>query len=59
MRVDPDVSIADLIAARTDIAVIEKTSNASVRRNTKTPLNKVIIGQVCGCLSEYLDNKYP
>ncbi|KAH1000056.1 protein FAM98A-like [Dendroctonus ponderosae] len=46
LHTQPGVDISDLIAARTDIAVIEKTSNASVRKNTKTPLNKVIIGQV-------------
>lgn len=46
LKADPDVDISDLIAARTDVAVIEKTSNASVRKNTKTPINKVIIGQV-------------
>ncbi|KAF7282813.1 hypothetical protein GWI33_001953 [Rhynchophorus ferrugineus] len=41
-----DKTKADLIAARTDLAIIEKTSNASVRKNTQTSLNKVIIGQV-------------
>ncbi|CAH2018143.1 unnamed protein product [Acanthoscelides obtectus] len=46
LKVDPDVDIADLIAARTDVAIIEKTSNASVRKFTKTQLNKVIIGRV-------------
>lgn len=48
MLVDPNVGISDLIAARTDLAIIEKTSSASVRKNTQTPLNKVIIGQVSG-----------
>lgn len=48
MLVDPNVDISDVIAARTDLAIIEKTSSASVRKNTKTPLNKVIIGQVSG-----------
>ncbi|KAL1517950.1 hypothetical protein ABEB36_001646 [Hypothenemus hampei] len=46
LPVEPNVDISDLISARTEMAIIEKTSNASVRRNTQTPLNKVIIGQV-------------
>ncbi|VEN54600.1 unnamed protein product [Callosobruchus maculatus] len=46
LKVDPDVDISDLLAARTDIAIIEKTSSASVRQFTKTQLNKVIIGRV-------------
>ncbi|XP_060520173.1 protein FAM98A [Cylas formicarius] len=46
LKVEPDVDISDLIASRMDLAIIEKTSSASVRKNTKTPLNKVIIGQV-------------
>nr|XP_023026562.1 protein FAM98B isoform X1 [Leptinotarsa decemlineata] len=46
LKVDPDVDLSDLIAARTDIAIIEKTSNSSVRKNTRSQLNKVIIGQV-------------
>ncbi|KAJ8965248.1 hypothetical protein NQ314_004260 [Rhamnusium bicolor] len=46
LKVDPDVDISDLLAARTDIAIIEKTSSSSVRKNTRTQLNKVIIGQV-------------
>ncbi|XP_066256257.1 protein FAM98B-like [Euwallacea similis] len=46
LHADPDVDMSDLIAARTELAIIEKTSNASVRKNTQTPINKVIIGQV-------------
>lgn len=46
LKVDPDVDMSDLLASRTDIAIIEKTSNSSVRRNTRSSLNKVIIGQV-------------
>lgn len=46
LKVDPDVDISDLLAARVDLAIIEKTSNANVRKNTKSELNKVIIGQV-------------
>lgn len=46
LNVEPDVDIADLLAAREDLAIIEKTSNVSVRKNTRTQLNKVIIGMV-------------
>ncbi|XP_068213147.1 protein FAM98A isoform X2 [Palaemon carinicauda] len=46
MKEEPDVSLGDMLAAREDLAVLEKTSNASVRKQTKTPLNKVIIGRV-------------
>lgn len=46
LNVEPDVSIADLLAAREDLAIIEKTSSVSVRRNTRSQLNKVIIGTV-------------
>ena len=30
-----------MLAAREDLAVLEKTSNASVRKQTKSALNKV------------------
>ncbi|KAK9881570.1 hypothetical protein WA026_016445 [Henosepilachna vigintioctopunctata] len=43
---DPDVDIASLLAARDDVAIIEKTSSSNVRKNTKTSIHKVIIGQV-------------
>ncbi|KAB7501402.1 Protein FAM98A [Armadillidium nasatum] len=46
MSVEPLVTLGHLLAARKDLAVLEKTSNASVRKNTKTNLNKVIIGKV-------------
>ncbi|XP_064212359.1 protein FAM98A isoform X3 [Tribolium castaneum] len=46
LKTEPEVELADLLAARDDIAIIEKTSNSSVRKNTKSSLNKVIIGQV-------------
>ena len=42
----PDVTLGDLLAAREDLAYIEKASSASVRKNTLTPLNKVVIGRV-------------
>lgn len=46
LRVEPDVTLADLLAARDYLAIIEKTSNSSVRKFTKSAINKVIIGQV-------------
>ncbi|KAF7381887.1 hypothetical protein HZH68_015760 [Vespula germanica] len=46
MGTKPNVGIADLLAAREDLAVIEKTSNAVVRKNTRSSINKVIIGDV-------------
>jgi hypothetical protein len=47
MSAQPDVHLSDLLAAREDLAIIEKTSSASVRKNTQTAINKVIIGRVC------------
>lgn len=46
MSREPDVMLAHLLAARDDLAIIEKTSNASVRKNTKSAINSVIIGAV-------------
>lgn len=46
LKVEPDVDLADLLAAREDLAIMEKTSSVSVRKNTRTQLNKVIIGTV-------------
>ncbi|XP_050555745.1 protein FAM98B [Spodoptera frugiperda] len=46
LKVKPDVKLADFLAARTSLLQVEKTSNASVRKNTQTDVNKVIIGQV-------------
>jgi len=43
---NPSVRLSDLLAAREDLAIIEKTSSASVRKHTQTKLNKLIIGQV-------------
>ncbi|XP_066587317.1 protein FAM98A [Prorops nasuta] len=42
----PNVDLADLLAAREDLAILEKTSNASVRKNTRSKVNSVIIGNV-------------
>jgi hypothetical protein len=46
MLPEPAVSLADLLAAREDLAIIEKTSSATVRKNTQSAVNKVIIGSV-------------
>lgn len=46
MSATPDVHLSDLLAAREDLAIIEKTSSASVRKNTQSAINKVIIGRV-------------
>uniref|UniRef100_A0ABD2W562 Protein FAM98A n=1 Tax=Trichogramma kaykai TaxID=54128 RepID=A0ABD2W562_9HYME len=46
MRIEPYVTCGDLLSTREDLAVIEKTSSASVRKNTKSSVNKVIIGAV-------------
>ncbi|CAB3370970.1 Hypothetical predicted protein [Cloeon dipterum] len=43
---EPAVDISDLLAARLDILVLEKTSNSSVRKNTKSALNNVVIKKV-------------
>ncbi|KAF5296057.1 hypothetical protein FQA39_LY12679 [Lamprigera yunnana] len=46
LKTEPEVDLSDLLASRDDLAVIEKTSSASVRKNTKSAVNKVIIGAV-------------
>lgn len=46
LSVEPSVQLGDVLAARTDVAVEEKTSCANVRRNTQTSITKVIIGPV-------------
>lgn len=46
MKEEPDVSIADLLAAKRDLAILEKTSSASVRQNTRSKINQVMIGAV-------------
>uniref|UniRef100_T1JGC5 Protein FAM98A n=1 Tax=Strigamia maritima TaxID=126957 RepID=T1JGC5_STRMM len=46
LTVDPDINLADVLAARETIAYMEKTSSASVRKNTKSAVNKVMIGSV-------------
>lgn len=46
LKVEPEIDLSDLLSARDDIAIIEKTSNANVRKHTQSSINKVIIGQV-------------
>ncbi|GBP62686.1 Protein FAM98A [Eumeta japonica] len=46
LKVKPDVRISDFLAARTSLLQLEKTSSASVRKNTQSEVNKVIIGRV-------------
>ncbi|XP_012275572.1 protein FAM98A [Orussus abietinus] len=46
MMSKPNVTLSDLLAARCDLTILEKTSNASVRKNTRSQINKVIIGDV-------------
>ncbi|XP_026476917.1 protein FAM98B [Ctenocephalides felis] len=41
-----EVNLSHLLAARDDLAILEKTSNANVRKNTKCDIQKVIIGRV-------------
>lgn len=43
---EPEIGIADLLAARDDVAIIEKTSSAAVRKHTKSSINRVMIGAV-------------
>lgn len=41
-----DTNIVALLAARSDLAIIEKTSSANVRKNTGTKIHKHVIGSV-------------
>ncbi|XP_030374466.1 protein FAM98B [Scaptodrosophila lebanonensis] len=41
-----DTNIVALLAARSDLAVIEKTSSANVRKNTASKIQKHVIGNV-------------
>ncbi|EDV98596.1 protein FAM98B [Drosophila grimshawi] len=41
-----DTNIVALLAARTDLAIIEKTSSANVRKNTASKIEKHVIGHV-------------
>ena len=42
----PGVGVSDLLAAREDEAIMEAVSGAGARKNTRTSLNKVLIGAV-------------
>ncbi|XP_028160680.1 protein FAM98A-like [Ostrinia furnacalis] len=46
LKVKPDVRLSDFLAARTSLLQVEKTSSVSVRKNTRSDVNKVVIGQV-------------
>nr|XP_034837749.1 protein FAM98A [Maniola hyperantus] len=46
LKVKPDVKFSDFLAARTSLLQVEKTSSASVRKNTQSEVNKVLIGRV-------------
>lgn len=41
-----NVKVSDILAARVDLPVLEKTASASVRKNTKSAVNSVVIGRV-------------
>lgn len=53
MAAEPGIALADLVAAREDVAIIEKTSSSNVRKNTRSAINNVIIGQVSVCILLY------
>jgi len=42
----PGVGVEDLMSAREDAAIVEKVSSSQSRQNTRTSLNKVLIGAV-------------
>lgn len=46
MSIEPNVKISNLLSSRDDLAIIEKTSNASVTKNTRNDVRNVIIGDV-------------
>ncbi|XP_045457397.1 protein FAM98A [Melitaea cinxia] len=46
LKVKPNVKFSDFLAARTTLLQVEKTSSASVRKNTQSEVNKVLIGKV-------------
>lgn len=46
LRCKKATDIVELLAARNDLLFVEKTSSASVRKNTQTDLQKHIIGMV-------------
>lgn len=46
MKVKPNVRLSDFLAARTSLLMVDKSSSANVRKNTRSDVNKVIIGMV-------------
>ena len=60
MKDTANLGVADVLAARVDLACIPKTSSGSVRNNTKTKLNQmVIVGKVrdFSCCRDYFRDK--
>ena len=55
---EPSMKLSDLLAARAHLAILEKTSNTNVRKNTQSKLNKFIIGRVrISCSVNFFLNK--
>ncbi|KAL3218550.1 hypothetical protein MRX96_031482 [Rhipicephalus microplus] len=46
METEPNVSVGHVLAAREDLTMLEKTSGTGVRKNTKSAVNRVLIGMV-------------
>lgn len=46
MSDEPFIKLSNLLAARAHLAILEKTSNTSVRKNTNCKVNKHRIGPV-------------
>ncbi|XP_021951285.1 protein FAM98A [Folsomia candida] len=46
MKENPAVELSHVLAARIDLPVVEKTSSSSVRKNTRSAVNSVVIGKV-------------
>lgn len=44
------LKLSDFLAARSSLLILRKTSDAAVRVNTQSQVNKVIIGKVSVCL---------
>nr|SVE85514.1 EOG090X06T3 [Daphnia pulicaria] len=59
MLAEPNVNISRLLSAREDVAYEEKTSSASVREKTKTPLQRMLIGEVPDRGGRATENRRP
>lgn len=55
LKIDVDVDISDLLAARDDVPIIEnqRISGSTVRKNTQTKLTKHIIGPVSNICNNF------